>query len=92
MLLRIKTFGSQRNYTKYEKSFPDKIVHLKKIYKLTLKNFLTGHVVIVLIVRIDIENEKFYFEPNLCEVGKKCPEKILFAPKRFANYHLTIFS
>ena len=65
MLLKIKTFGFQKYYTRYKKKVADKIVHLKIIYKYTPANFLIGHVSFVSIVKNVIKNEKFHFAPNL---------------------------
>ena len=48
MSLKIKTFGFQNYYTRYEINFGDKIVHLKKIYKFRSDYFLIGHVVFTL--------------------------------------------
>ena len=88
MLLKIKTFGFQKNCTRWEKNLPlliCKIVNLKKIYTFTLKYFLIGHIVYILIVKNVIKNEKFFFTPNLCEIQKKCLERRLFALKRSKN-------
>ena len=71
MLLKIKTYGFQINYTRYEKNIPDKIVHLKKLYKFTSEHFLFGHVVFVLYVKNIIKNEKLYMAPNLRETLRK---------------------
>ena len=65
MLLKIKTFGFHKNYTRRERKFLDEIIHLKKIYKFTSEHFLFGHVLFVLIIKNFIKNEKFYFAPNL---------------------------
>ena len=51
MLLKIKTFGFQNNYTRYEKNVKDKIVDLEEVYKLNADYFLIGHLVFVLIVK-----------------------------------------
>ena len=71
MLLKIETFGFQKNYMRCIKNDVDKILYLKKICKITRDHFLIGHVVFVLIVRNVIENEKFHFTANLCGKGKK---------------------
>ena len=60
MLLKIETFSFQKNYTKYEKKFPNEIVHLKRIYKFISKHFLIGHEVFVLIVESVIKNYILY--------------------------------
>ena len=39
MLLKIKTFGSQINYTRYEKIIGEKIIDLEKIHKFTSDHF-----------------------------------------------------
>ena len=57
MLEKIKTFGFQEKYTRYEKNVGDKIVHLKKIYKLTLDHFFIGVISIVF--------EREYYDENL---------------------------
>ena len=36
MLFKIKTFSFRKNYERYEKIFPHKIIHVKKLYKFTL--------------------------------------------------------
>ena len=71
ILLKIETFGLQKNYTTYQENVAGKIVHLKKIHKFTLEHFLIGHVVFVLIVKNVIKNEKFYFASNPCEIRTK---------------------
>ena len=40
MVLKIKTFGFQKNYTRYERNVGDKTVHLKKIYEFASDHFL----------------------------------------------------
>ena len=69
---KIKTFRFQKNYTRYEKTFWNKIVHLKKIYKFTQKNSLISHVVFIQNVKNDIKNVKFHFTPNLFGIRRKC--------------------
>ena len=69
MLLKIKTFGFQQNYTRYEKNVVEKIVHLKKIFKFTADHFLIKHDlkgefmvnsrhIIINFLNISMENEK----------------------------------
>ena len=58
MLLNIKTFSLQNNYTRYEKKYPHKIVHLEKIYTFTPQHLF-------------IRNIVFCFASNLCEIRKK---------------------
>ena len=84
MLLKIKTFGFQKNCTRYVKNIGDKIVHLKKIYKLASDHFLIEHVVLFLIIKNVIKNylfsfihqkrfyknEKFNFLPKYTRYGK----------------------
>ena len=56
---------------RHEKNFGYKIVHLKKICKFTSEHFLIGHVVLVLIVKKVIKNEKLYFALNQCKIRLK---------------------
>ena len=74
MVLKIKTFGLQKNYRRYEKKFPDKILHLNKIYKFTSEHFLIEHVNFVSSVKNVIKNDKFFFAPNIRKIGKNCQE------------------
>ena len=75
-IIKIKTFGFENNYTRYEKNFGDKIVYLKKIYKFTADHFLIRHVIFVSIVKSVIKNKKFHFVPNLCDTKRILIKKI----------------
>ena len=86
MLLKIKNFDFQQNYTRYKKKILDKIVHLKKIYKFISEYFLIGRVVWILIVKNVIKNDKFNFAPNLCEVRKKMLGKKIFRFKKIYKF------
>ena len=77
MLLKIKIFVFKNNYTRYDKNFEYKIVHLKKIYKFTWEHFSIGGVVYVWIVKNFFKNKKFYSEPNLFKIRKKYYERKL---------------
>ena len=48
----LETFCLGKNYTRYEKSVGNKIVHLKKIHKFTSDHFLVGGVVFALIEKM----------------------------------------
>ena len=62
---------SMHSYIKFIwRIYLKKIVYLKKIYKFTLEHFLIWHVVFVLIVKNFLENKKFYFILNVCEIQK----------------------
>ena len=68
IILKMETFGFQKNYTRYDRNIITKIVHLKKIYKFTSEKVFIRHAVFVLIVEYVIKNGKFYFAPNLCKI------------------------
>ena len=68
---KIKIFGFEKNYTRYEKDFGDKIVHLKKIYNFTQDNFLIRHLVFILIVKNLVKDEKFHIYTKSMRVAKK---------------------
>ena len=70
----------------------DKNLHLKEICKFTLNYFFIEDVVLVLIVKNVMKNEKFYFASYLCEIRKKCQERKLFVSKSSENDLSTIFS
>ena len=64
MLIKIKTFGFQKNYTRHEKNIGDRIFHIKKIYKFTADHFFHHHVVFDSIIKNVIKNyyQKMFFK------------------------------
>ena len=61
ILLKIKTFGFQKNYARYEKNFQVKIVYLKKVHKFSSEHYLNSHIVFFLIVKSVIKKWKILF-------------------------------
>ena len=94
MLLKIKTFGFQINYSRYEKKIGDKIIHLKKIYKSTPDHFLIGHKVFFSIIKKIIKNKKFHFAPNRCGIRKNVGEQNSLLQKicKFALCYYSMWS
>ena len=62
---------------RYEKMSEKKLFIIRRYAKFSQEHFLIGHIVFVLIVRNFIQNEEFYFAPNLCEIQKKLSKEIV---------------
>ena len=75
----IRTVLLPKKYTRNEKKFPDKIDYLKKISKFTSEHVLIRPVVLVLIVKIVIKNEKLYFVHEIYARFEKNVGKVNFS-------------
>ena len=79
-------------YNEIRNKYGEKLFISRRYTNLLPNYFLIRHVVFVLIVKIVIKNEKFFFTSNLCEIRRKCQKRKLFISKRSANYLLTTYS
>ena len=58
------------NYSRYEKMFKSKIVHLKQTYKFYFNHFLEKCRIFILIKKNVVKNKKLWFSAKQCKIRK----------------------
>ena len=83
---KIKKSIFRPNYSRYEKMFKSKIVHLKQTYKFYLNHFLEKRMVFILIKKTLLKIKSCGFRPNNARYEKMLKSKIVHLKKIYNFY------